>query len=313
MYAKQFRPVDLVTVFSVVAVAGVLLSPSILQARATARGASCRDKFKMLGLALHNYHDAHGIFPPGRVWDANPARNPHDTSTALLLAPFLEEVAVYNQYNTRVGAWIDPANKTVRERKLEIFLCPDDVGTTATAKIDPSGAPTNIAFSLGGTAWATHASAGKGPEPDGVFFDNSGVRVQNILDGTSVTVVASEQLIDRARVEGSAARTGDCSGSDVEGKQFYQRTGSRWISGNPSSAYFNARRRPNDSGGDCFHGIPIAGIGFLNKAARSKHEGGVHALFGDGHVQFVRNEIDSEVWRAVNTRAGREIVDPNGF
>ena len=43
-------------------------------------------------------------------------------------------------------------------------------------------------------------------------------------------------------------------------------------------------------------------------SARSYHPGGVNLLFGDGHVSFVGNGINLQVWRAWATRAGKELA-----
>ncbi|MFO0945266.1 MAG: DUF1559 domain-containing protein [Planctomycetota bacterium] len=48
---------------------------------------------------------------------------------------------------------------------------------------------------------------------------------------------------------------------------------------------------------------------FAAVTARSYHEGGVHALFGDGSVQFVGDSIHGPIWRAMGTIAGSEIID----
>jgi prepilin-type processing-associated H-X9-DG protein len=47
-------------------------------------------------------------------------------------------------------------------------------------------------------------------------------------------------------------------------------------------------------------------LGFA--ATRSRHAGGVHALFGDGSVAFIGNSIDPMLWISVNTIAGGEVM-----
>jgi prepilin-type processing-associated H-X9-DG protein len=42
--------------------------------------------------------------------------------------------------------------------------------------------------------------------------------------------------------------------------------------------------------------------------ARSYHHGGVNALMMDGSVRFVRNGVGQDVWRALGTRAGGEVI-----
>jgi prepilin-type processing-associated H-X9-DG protein len=42
--------------------------------------------------------------------------------------------------------------------------------------------------------------------------------------------------------------------------------------------------------------------------SRSLHPGGVHGLFCDGSVQFVTDEIELVVWRAMSTIRGEEAI-----
>ena len=278
-----------------------------------ARQQSCIDHFKIIGLALHNYHDVFRVFPPGNIWEPDPKRTPHNNGASVLFLPFVEQAAVYNTFNFSVGSWTFVQNQTTRTQRLEVYLCPDDVLVTETAKSDPSGEPTNVAFSLGSTAWCTHRDL-DGPKPQGVFFDNSSTGIRDITDGTSFTVLAAEQLIDRVGRSGSAElNNGDCSGDLTAGEQFHQRSGTRWVAGHPSSGYFNSRRTPNHAQADCFHGAVPGGVGFLNKVPRSRHEGGVNVLMSDGAARFIRDAIELAVWQALNTRAGAEQVDRNAF
>ncbi len=46
----------------------------------------------------------------------------------------------------------------------------------------------------------------------------------------------------------------------------------------------------------------------LNVAARSRHTGGVNALFCDGHVQFISNSIDTATWQALGSRGGGDVL-----
>jgi len=316
MRSRQFSIVDLVSVVSVASLGLILMMPSLVRARTVSRQKECANNFKFIGIALHNYHDTCLTFPPGRIWEPDPTRPSHDCGVLLLMSPFAEQAAVYNSYNFHTGGWACVENKTSSIQKIEVFLCPDDKMDTVSAKAEPAGQPTNIAFSLGSKAFLTHrahATANLGGPPEGLFFDNSRVGVRDIIDGTSLTVAAAEQLIDHARRDGPAEITGECSGQQTDGTRYSDRSGSRWISGHPASNYFNAHRPPNDKQPDCFNGVYPVGLGALNKVPRSRHEGGVNVLLGDGSVKFVRNSVDLMVWQALNTRNGQERIDQGQF
>ncbi len=314
MRSQRFSLVDLAMATSFVAIVTVILTPAVLNARTASRQQDCANHFKMIGIALHNYHATHLLFPPGRIWDSDPLRPAHDNGATLMALPYIEQEAVYNAFNFYM-AWSTVQNKTACNQRIAVFLCPDAPMHSMSEKVDPVGGPTSIAYSLGSLAWLTHpthAAAKLGPQPEGVFFDNSAIGAREIVDGMSMTVFASEQIIDANRRDGSAEMTGECSGAATEGKQHFERSGSRWAAGHPSSNYFNARRRPNDAESDCFHGTPV-GIGSLNKVPRSRHVGGVNVLFADGSVKFVRDSIDLRLWQSLNTRAAQEVVDPASF
>lgn len=63
--------VEFVVVMAILLLLVALLIPAILQAREAARRTQCKNNLKQLGLALHNYHDTHNLFPPGYVIGQN--------------------------------------------------------------------------------------------------------------------------------------------------------------------------------------------------------------------------------------------------
>src|SRR5688572_5215649 len=93
-----FTLIELLVVIAIIAVLISLLLPAVQQAREAARQAQCRNNLKQMGLAFHNYHDAHQTFPPAYLADyGNPAADPTTLdgppgyAWGMLLLPYLDQ------------------------------------------------------------------------------------------------------------------------------------------------------------------------------------------------------------------------------
>ncbi|GEM_PF-5306874 len=81
-----------------------------------------------------------------------------------------------------------------------------------------------------------------------------------------------------------------------------------WAVGSSKFTTYTHTAPPNAEFVDCMiaTGVqPLPG----SFAARSRHNGGVSCLMGDGNVRFVSSTIDLHLWRALGTRDGGETVD----
>lgn len=102
---------------------GVLLILILLPAAQWPTEASprtqCRNNLKQLGLALHNYHDEYGSFPPAFVADAN-GRPMH--RWRILVLPFIEQQKLYERYSFD-EAWNGPTNIKLQDKMPAAFRC----------------------------------------------------------------------------------------------------------------------------------------------------------------------------------------------
>src|SRR3954451_15240789 len=92
---RGFTLIELLVVIAIIAVLIALLLPAVQQAREAARRTQCRNNLKQIGLALHNYHDAHKIFPPGET--SNGTDDPlYGHGPGVDILPYIDQATVYN-------------------------------------------------------------------------------------------------------------------------------------------------------------------------------------------------------------------------
>jgi prepilin-type processing-associated H-X9-DG protein len=110
-----------------------LLLPAVQAAREAARRSQCVNNLKQIALAMHNYHDVYGSFPPAYLADEE-GKPMH--SWRVLLLPFLEQQALYQQYNFN-EPWNSPANQRIASTVLSVYRCPSDpaIGAPETSYV----------------------------------------------------------------------------------------------------------------------------------------------------------------------------------
>jgi len=309
-----FTLIELLVVIAIIAILVALLLPAVQQAREAARRSQCKNNLKQLGLALHNYHDTHRVFPSGYIADVNhPDRDP-DTfdgpqgwAWGTMILPFLEQGNVYDALQTNLPSW--HANNAVAVRSiLPVFLCPSATGTDAPIEVRNEsddliatfGRSTYVANVGHDEPWGytatNHAQYANGP-----FFRNSKIATRDITDGLSNTVFLGEHtplVSDKTWVAVPPGAT-VCANNPA-------RFAPLDIECDAAATLVLVHSGPSAFEGDVIHPPNDPSVHVCQMY--SQHTGGAHVLLGDGSVRFVSQNISVIIWAALSSRNGGEVV-----
>jgi hypothetical protein len=263
---------------------------------------------KQLGLALHMYEGQYRVFPPGEIHGrAVDGSCPHcNWEGAIgmwmnLIFPMIDQQAAYMQLDFKIWPqYPSTANQTVMQMEFPTYLCPSDPyhglttgwGTGGNLNcsrilhyfaVDGSSENSLLGYP-DGTSCGTYGHCNAN---DGMFYNDSAIRMADVTDGLSNTAMLCE-VWGRSYVNAAPPST-PSPGPPTP-----------WPAGESSrgmalhtAVYFDWT--PNSNRTD-----PWKANGF--------HPGGVQIAFGDATVHFVPNTVDPHVFTAMSTRAGNETV-----
>ena len=315
-----FTLVELLVVIAIIAILIALLLPAVQAARETARRAQCQNNLKQMGLALHNYHTANNVFPPGSNFVS---RSEGGQTMYTAIFPYIEQTALYDQMLH--DKYLYNINRTdpqaiVANTPVAMYLCPSSPCAPTQNLFAPAGNGSGYNdhgmmdyLGIAGSGRYVWKPGGGGKcAGDGTFcyVSNFGgkcvVDVGDILDGTSNTMGVGEyacmttgQMMNQYRGRGEG-ETPHILGEDGMHWQYTVRT----VAVTPNSRYFFNKNGVSD-------GHPANVHGRLNDSSlHSQHPSGINILLMDGAVRFLSDYVDLTTFQNMADRADGNPLGP---
>lgn len=286
-----FTLIELLVVITIIAVLVALLLPAVQAVRTAAAQTQCGNNLKQWGLAMVNYEATHRTFPYGNRAPGGPR-----ISYPPRLWPYIEQQPLHDEYDFKLPFHRTRGNEGNEPQvrvQLPLYFCPlDRQGKWQPPADGHRRSRGNYVLNWGNGTFYQDDPDYK-PSPFGRFRRS---RPADFRDGLSNTMLMSEVL--QAAENGHFDFRGDILNDDI------------------GCAQYMTLATPN-SGVDriiCVdksNPAPCLSSGYATRtsvAARSHHPGGVNVLFGDGSVHFVANTVSLDVWQALGTMDGGEVV-----
>ncbi len=310
---RGFTLIELLVVIAIIGILVALLMPAVQKAREAARRTQCTNFIRQIELASHNYLDSHRVFPSGYV-DGAPACDYPLTlspivsipispqSTGLPVQPPGAPPPVVNiadwQYGPYWGwhafllpqmdastvninygvAKNDPFNWQLIQTPIESYVCPSAGGIEPKG---PNGLGTTTYRGCMGW-WATNDP--NAPLNNGMFFRNSSLSDRDVSDGFTQTIMFGETLF--------GGFWGDHYACCARARDDQPNFDGYWTSA--------GNQQCSNAGNIHFFGFG------------SHHEDVCLFAFADGHAQTIAKNIDTNLFRSLCTRNGRENI-PTSF
>ncbi len=318
MHAQSWRPRSAFTLIELLVVIGILgllislLLPAVQKVRAAADRLKCAGNLKQLGLALQNFHNFHQVFPASGWTQYGPGnRYGKYVGWRALSLPYIEQGSLQDLYDFSRHWWEGP-NLAAATIRIPVFECPSvpDRLAVLSAVAKPPRPALTFPRSLAPTDYEAIMGVRPIIDPElyadsmrnrAVLYRNSMTRMTDIRDGTSFTIVLVECSARPLTYRGPFARP------DIPNDQ-----GQGWID---SEGPFSLDGSNADGS---LQGLGPSLTPYAMNATNfnepySFHFNGINAAFADGHVQFIRETVRLEVFAALCTRAGREVVSDDEY
>ena len=317
-----FTLVELLVVIAIIGILIALLLPAVQAAREAARRSQCTNNLKQIGVGLHIFENTHRSFPSSFGGSQGT-----DWSAQARILPFLEQVALHDSidFDQPYTAATLPDGSPLATFRVPTYLCPSEANDEVRLSSGvPVHYPLNYAMNLG--TWFVYGPTNQ-QGGDGAFRPYRRLKPRDMLDGLSNTLAAAEVKTYTPYFRNAAHNSPTmpvvaddaCSlGGDFKSSSGH----TEWVDGRAHQTGFTTVFAPNTRV-PCVQSGQEYDIDWTNQqegnsptaptfaavTARSHHPGIVNSLLVDGSVRAIPETVELSVWRALSTRAGREVVE----
>ncbi len=265
---SAFTLIELLVVIAIIAILIGLLLPAIQKVREAASRTRCENNLKQLGIAIHVYHDANGMFPNEGL---NGGSGQTDVSLFCLILPQIEQ-------GMQITGLSPNGYPTVSNpQAIDIFLCPSRRTTAVGPKVDYSGIYDDSIEHQGpsGNGDLDLLYTGSVANLHSIL-NNTGIRMTDVSNGagTGNTLLLAHKVI--APINYFVANGPNDTGWNTTPGTNYDHM--RWSDGDE-----------NSTGASGFHGYIQDGTYQNTNGSDNNHQGGPHpfnspVLYADGSV-----------------------------
>jgi prepilin-type N-terminal cleavage/methylation domain-containing protein/prepilin-type processing-associated H-X9-DG protein len=319
-----FTLVELLVAIAIIGVLLGLLLPAVQKVREASNRIQCTNNLKQLALASLNYHDDKKEFPNG-VHPVDSINGGHANGTCweVELLPYLEQENLKKRWDyTEFGDNVAGGRNATTAQVLPVLLCPSDLLPDPVCFVDLSPWYPQYAYAIGFYALSSYGGnagkwSGNGPlaTRDGIFFQDSRIRLADVTDGTSITFLFGERSHrdpEFDRLAFACSPTFYPLGKMGRWAAVFPTGGGSILERLLSTPVPINYRVPAGTPPEEFLG-PTGAQNCRLRAFGSGHPGGANFAFVDGSVRFVGDSIPLPTLQALSTRAGGEVVSADDY
>ncbi len=329
---RAFTVIELLVVIAVISLIMALIVPAVMSARGAARRTQCQNNLKNLGLATVNWAEAQKRFPAAGYFGRTSGFY-HNWVVDLL--PWIEQSNLFEQWD-RDQPYTIPEHVKLASTSIPLLICPDDISATGQGDLSyavNSGFGWTAARAVMQLRGPIDLNGDAQPDPDagtpsdrelllqsGLFFvenwpagtgEKQHHSLNSISDGLSHTIMIADSIRSGVDPNAHPMMPTNWACPQAQRSAFYL-SGHVCLDLNCSAGQVDYQRANSRDPAYSAEAINSARTQAEGEApwASSWHNGGVHVVFADGHVQFLSELIDGGVYAALLSPQGGQMKGP---